>query len=582
MKRSIGRDVLRGIGVALSATALLLTACAPGPQTTGSGGSETNASEATSQPKTLTIAAKRELKNFARFTGAAAGGGSPGSGNGQIAKIGHNYLAVREGNGPYLPQLARELPSVDAGTWQVNADGSMSTTWKLRNDVKWHDGTPFTAEDLVFGLRLFSDQDYPVPPTERVRQMQSSSAPDPHTFVIHWSSPSPSGADPTDVDPMPRHLLEPLYRADKTSVLNSPLLTSEFVGLGPYRVAQWTEGVSVEFARFDNYFLGKPRFDRVTVKYVGDSNTMLANILAGSVDVVLAPSIEHDTAAELTQRWQGTGNQVIISLSGSQQFLRPQFRPELAHPRNGSPILSVRRALNHAIDRQAVAQASSNGLAPAADSWVAPDEALRAQLESAIPQYPLDLTRAQQLLTEAGWVRGGDGVLVDQATGERFESRIAARPATGSDRVLAVIADGWKALGVQMTLDVLSPAQAADRRTMGTQPFALLSSFPGSPATLPPMHSSLLASDANRWTGTNFQGYSNPRVDALLDQIATAIDVRDQVTFHRQLLQEAMGDVALMPLTWEVEPVLIAKGVTGVTMNNTYNIFDWDKQGGAR
>jgi peptide/nickel transport system substrate-binding protein len=142
---------------------------------------------------------------------------------------------------------------------------------------------------------------------------------------------------------------------------------------------------------------------------------------------------------------------------------------------------------------------------------------------------------------------------------------------------MAVVADGWKSLGVQMGIEVLPPALAADRKTMGTQPFALLSSYPPTLETLPPMHSSLIASDANRWTGTNFQGYSNPRVDTLIDQLTQTIDQREQIPLHRQLLQEAMGDIALMPLYWEVEPVLVAQGVTGVTMSNTWNIFDWNK-----
>ena len=563
----------------LTTAFLVLTACgpqAPGYSGAGSGGSD---SQATATQKTLVIGATRELKNFARFTGAAAGGGSPGSGNNQIAKIAHNYLAVKQGNiGGWAPQVAVSLPSVEDGTWRVNPDGTMDTTWKLRSDVKWHDGTPFTAEDMVFGLKLFSDADYPVPPTERVRQMQSGSALDPHTFVVHWSTTVASGAEPTDVDPMPRHLLEAVYLADKQSVLTSPLLTSEFVGLGPFRVAQWTEGVSVEFRRFEGYFLGRAPIDRIIVRYVADANALLANIMAGSVDVVLAPSIEMDTAAEVKQRWEGTGNQVLVGLSGSQHFLRPQFRPELAQPRNGSPLLTVRRALSHGINRAAIIQGATDGLAVPSDSWVAPADPLRSQLESAIPQYPYDLARAQQLLSEAGWSRGADGVLVDQATGDRFESRITARPATGTDRELAIIADGWKQLGINMEIYVLSPALAADRRTMGTQPFALLSSFPGAPTSLPPIHSSLLANDANRWTGTNFQGYSNPRVDSLIDQIVTTIDEREQVSLHRALLQEAIGDVALMNLIWEVEPVLVARSVSGVEMSNTYNIFQWDKR----
>jgi peptide/nickel transport system substrate-binding protein len=336
--------------------------------------------------------------------------------------------------------------------------------------------------------------------------------------------------------------------------------------------------VGIEFVRFDPYFRGRPAFDRVIVKYMADANAMLANMLAGTVDLVLAPSVQLDTAAEVKQRWEGTGNRVLVGLSGSQQFLRPQFRPAFAQPRNGAPQLAVRRALYHGIDRVAVAEASSNGLAPPADSWIAPDDPIRPQFAPIIPQYPYDPRRAEALLRDAGFIQGADGVLVDQATGERFEGQLAARPATGAERTLSIIADGWKGLGVQMNIEVLSPTLAADRRTMGTQTFGLLSSFPPSIDALPPMHSSLVASDANRWTGTNFQGYSNPRVDALIDQITVTIDPREQLPLHRQLVAEAMGDVALMPLYWEVEPTLIAKGVTGVTLSNTWNLFDWDRE----
>jgi peptide/nickel transport system substrate-binding protein len=564
----------------LVAIAVLAAACTPaGPSRSTASDSAPRAPGGDGPRKSLTIAVQRELKSFARFTGAAAGGGSPGAGNNAVAKIAHNYLGVREGNLRVIhPQLALELPSVERGTWRVNPDGTMDTTWRLHPNVVWHDGSPFTAEDLVFGLTLFSDTDFPVPPTERVRQMESASAPDPHTFVVHWTGPNSTAVDPTDMDPMPRHLLGETYRTDKLAVLTSPYLTSEFVGLGPYRVQQWTEGVGIEFVRFDQYFRGRPAFDRIVLKYIADANAMLANMLAGAVDLVLAPSVQLDTAAEVKQRWEGTGNRVLIGLSGSQQFLRPQFRPAFAQPRNGAPQLAVRRALYHGIDRAAVAEASSNGLAPPADSWIAPGDPIRPQFEPSIPQYPYDPRRAEAMLREAGWTRGPDAVLVDQATGDRFEGQIAARPATGAERTLAVIADGWKSLGVQMNIEVLSPALAADRRTMGTQTFGLLSSFPPSIDALPPLHSSLIASDANRWTGTNFQGYSNPRVDALIDQIIVTIDPREQLPLHRQLVAEAMGDVALVPLYWEVEPTLIAKGVTGVTLSSTWNLFDWNKE----
>src|SRR5438874_13095881 len=153
--------------VLVALAALLSGACAP-TTAPGAGGASSQPGATAKGPKLLTLAVQRELKGFAKFTGAAAGGGNPGAGNSQVAKIGHAYLALDDGTGTFIPQLAFDLPSVSEGTWTINSDGSMDTTWKLHPNVKWHDGTPFTAEDLVFGSALFRDTDFPVPPEERL------------------------------------------------------------------------------------------------------------------------------------------------------------------------------------------------------------------------------------------------------------------------------------------------------------------------------------------------------------------------------------------------------------------------------
>jgi len=301
-------------------------------------------------------------------------------------------------------------------------------------------------------------------------------------------------------------------------------------------------------------------------------------VLAGNVDVLLSPSINLDVASELKQRWAGTGNQVLAPVSDTQQFLRPQFRPEIAQPRNGAPNQLVRKATYMALDRETIASASSSGLSPVADNpWVSPSDPWRKELESGIVQYPYDPAQALRMLAQAGWTRGADGTLVHQPDGERFEGKISARPTAGADKILVLMADQWKSIGIQMQIEVLSPALAADRKTMGTQPFGILSSYPSARSNLPPIHSSLLATDANRWTGRNFQGYSNPKVDELLDRLLVSLDERTQKELHRQLMHETTDDIALMSLYWQVEPVLVVKGVKGVTYNGTSNIFQWDR-----
>src|SRR4051812_20729312 len=97
-------------------------------------------------PKTLSIGITGELADFYGF------GGIRGGGITQIPPIALDTLVVQNGKGEFQPLLAAEQLSVERGTWIVNADGTMDTTWKLRPNIKWHDGTPFTAADLLFTL----------------------------------------------------------------------------------------------------------------------------------------------------------------------------------------------------------------------------------------------------------------------------------------------------------------------------------------------------------------------------------------------------------------------------------------------
>src|SRR5438093_13357531 len=225
--------------IGIVVTLLASGACAPAAP--GSSGAGTSASSVSRGPKMLTLAVQREGKGFAKFTGAAAGGGNPGAGNNQISKIGHSYLALDDGTGTFIPQLAYELPSIEKGTWRVNPDGTMDTTWKLRPNVKWHDGHPFTSADLMFTYQLNKDPDL-VPPTSATSRMESVTAPDDLTFLVHWSAPYLIAERDTLTEIAPRHLLADAYAADKTRFIGLPYLTSEFVGLGPYRMVKWEPG----------------------------------------------------------------------------------------------------------------------------------------------------------------------------------------------------------------------------------------------------------------------------------------------------------------------------------------------------
>ncbi len=560
----------------LLVAAALLAACAPSTRQISSP-SESQGTQL-STPKTLTIAINKEPLTIQGFTG---GGASSTRGSTESNFV-HNQLVVQNSDDALRPQLAMEVPSAEAATWHINPDASMDMTWKLRKDVTWHDGTPFTSADLLFTLAVYKDRDLPHTYSQLTRLMESATAPDPFTFVVHWSKIDGRSTQGFGLSPLPKHLLEELYVAgDKEAFASSSRFSDDFVGLGPYRMARWERGSYMEFGRFDRYFLGKPPLDSVIVRYIPDPNTMVANVLSGTIDVILPPSIDLDAALVLKRQWAGTSNSVHIGSLPAFVYLEIQYRPELARPANGLTNRLVRQAFFHATDRQTLAEVMTDGASPTADSWLRPGTPLRRDVESAIPQYPYDPARAVELLAQAGWIRNADGFLVSAQTGERFAADIwtNTKVVVAGDKQASILAQDWKATGAAFGIHPIPAPLANDREYGSKYPTTSITRIPVD-NFLDRLDSRVIAGPANDWGGRNKMGYVNPRVDALLDRLALAVESREQASVSRELLQEALGDAAFIPLYWEAHPVVAVAGVQPLIEPNNagWDAFTWDKR----
>jgi ABC-type transport system substrate-binding protein len=134
---------------------------------------------------------------------------------------------------------------------------------------------------------------------------------------------------------------------------------------------------------------------------------------------------------------------------------------------------------------------------------------------------------------------------------------------------------------VRVQIDTIPPARVGDRPYEATVPgLSLTGNLTPERWYTQRTHSKLIASDATRWGGGNKGGYSNPKVDAILDGLQVTIDPRERIALHRALLQEQMGDVALMPLYWEYAPIFMRKGVKDsvVGTRTGYRFSEWDKE----
>src|SRR5207249_5460433 len=284
------------------------------------------------------------------------------------------YLTTRDVSDDVRPWLAASLPSVDDGTWRVADDGRMDVTWTLRSGVKWHDGQELTSDDVKFGWEAARDPATQIKPQGIASLIEGIDTPDPHTVVFHWRRTSYQGGElgETQLDVLPRHVLGEALLTNKEDFPNHPYFGTpeRFVGSGPYRPVSWERGAEITVEAFDGYFLGRPKIDRVTFKFIRDAQTGMANLLAGSVDISYQ-EIGFEQARFIRDEWaKSEGGTVELQLNHVRHLL-PQLRREYASPTDLVNV-QVRRALLSAMDRREIAEAILPGVGQPADSITYP------------------------------------------------------------------------------------------------------------------------------------------------------------------------------------------------------------------
>jgi peptide/nickel transport system substrate-binding protein len=583
---TIGRGGLamtpRGYLVAI--VALVLAGCAPA--TPPREGAPARAGSALGQPaatpKTLTVGLDDDLKNIWGVM-TEGGGGSDADGIGLVI---NQSLAENTADGTAQPRLLAELPSVERGTWSVLPNGGMQTTLRLRPNAVWHDGTRFTADDVIFSWQVFRDPDVPNSRRAIVELIDRMDVVDPTTVLVTWSQTYPFAdrLGQRELFLLPRHLLEPVYRQEREALATQPYFgTAEYVGLGPFRVASWSTGSHLELTAFDQYFLGRPKLNSIRIQFISDPNTLMANLNAQAVQTTFGSrKLEWDALMLLKRSWEASGYGTTLIMPRNYKFAEAQKLhnpqpPELTDPR-------VRRALLHAINRPELAHAVYGADGVVADSWVHPSFARHAQLQDTITRYPFDPRRASAILEEAGWSRGADGVL--QKDGRAFAMTI--RDTEGEAQPL-IVADYWRAIGVASEYEHRGAAAQRDRQdratftgiTLITNPIEIL-------GVVRKLASYNIPTAANRWTGTNRGGWSSPAWDDLNDRMLAALDDSKRLGIEREMLQLYTTELPLMPLFFTLQQQPVGGGlvgpavITGTAPNDsaqlTWNIHEWDIQ----
>jgi len=498
----------------------------------------------------------------------------------------HAGLTAYDPQGNLQPRIATKVPTIEDGDWLLLPDGRMELTWKLRPDVKWHDGAPATAADFVLGLQLLQDRELPFA-SEIGRLIAEASAPDPQTLVVVWkqiypfansSSPLAFGSTPQGLTPVPVHILGDLYRTgDKQAVLNAPYWARDFVGLGPYRLGQWIPGSELEGIAFDDYFLGRPRIDRIIWKYVGDANVLYVSLLAREVDVIPFGSFQVDHFILAKQDWEPSGAGEALAVFFGTRNYRFQLRYAEAP---WAQDRRIRRALTHMVDRPGLVEGLLSGATLPADTLVPPGDPIRTLLDQrGFAKYPHDMTQAQRLMAEAGWPRAPDGAY-RSATGAAFSIDLRAQDFVANVKEVEAVAGQLRAAGVEANTSLWSSTNPDMNEVRATTRGLIAMPLRDPNAFI----SAEVANEATRWRGSNYGGYANPTYDRLYEQSLVALDLKTRQDLIVEMLRIEAEDAASIHMFHDMQQqvLFVRKGVRGpgvvptVQLATTWNIHTWD------
>jgi peptide/nickel transport system substrate-binding protein len=492
-------------------------------------------------------------------------------------------LSIRDHTATARPRLAEALPSLENGLWTVAPDGRMETTWRIRPGARWHDGEPFTAQDLVFTIQVVRDPELPQFGDPGIRAIADVRAVDDRTAVVSWSRPY-IYADQifgTVAMPMPRHLLESAYTESKATFVDQPYWSTSFVGNGPFRLKEWVAGSHLTVEAFDGYVLGRPKIDEIEIRIIMDTNTVMSNVLAGQIDVALGRHISPEQAALLRQQWQGG------KVETGQLRLALNVWPQLVDP--NPPIVSdlrFRRALYRALDRHTMAEVIEGGLAYVADGWLSPTVPEYAEVAKSFVRYEYDPARARQEIQALGYTAGPDGMWQDSAGSPLSVEIVTLAQLEINQRTALTVADSWQRVGVAVEPNMIPPQRSADPPYRSSFPGFQVLRYPSDvTAGAGAFHSLSARLPENNFVisrgpggGINWSRYANPEVDALIDRFYETVSGRERFQVVGQILHQVTDQLAVMPLFWDPSLGLVSNRVQNVPAIGDavpWNVEEW-------
>jgi peptide/nickel transport system substrate-binding protein len=449
-----------------------------------------------------------------------------------------------------------------AESWDTSPDG-LNWTFHIRPNIRWSDGQPFAADDAQFTFAAILDPAARSPFRSRFGNVASFDAPDAATFRVNLKHADCPFLVTTMLAPiLPRHLL-----AGSNELTSGQFDPQHLVGTGPFTFKEQRIGEYVSLVANPDHWRGRPKLDGWIRRASRDDNTRVSELKTGETDYAAVPpsAIPELSALPYMQYLSVSAPTSLIYIAYNLD--RPLFQDR-----------RVRRALTHAVDRQGIVDSVLSGEADLVDSSMPFSQWARS---TNVPVFPYNLDAARQLLADAGWKPGPDGIL--EKDGQRFAFTLSI-PAGNQLRtgVALVAQNGWRQVGMQVEIEQVESVAFFAKYTQARDFDAV--TVGGTGFTLDP-DQTLFWSSSEYPDGGNFVHYSNPTVDRLLEQGRTASSCGpvQRKPIYEQLQQVIADDQPCTFLYSARDPVFINRRVQNVSISPwvtagpyvQWNITDW-------
>ena len=430
----------------------------------------------------------------------------------------HQGLTLIMADGTIQPLLAK--------SWVISPDG-LTYTFRLRDDVKWHDGHPFTSADVKFSIENANSKLHPWGKVA-YKPLKAIETPDDHTVIYRLEAPSASLMSATDRAVgaiIPKHLWE-----GKT-IATDPL-NQKPVGTGPYKLVAYERGREIRYERNSDYFIkGAPLVDRLIFRVMPDPATRIAAFQRGEVDMIYWNALPQSEVGRLSRLPniqvtkspnRGAAYQAVYNLKN--QYLGNK---------------NVRKALAHAIDRKFIRENVEGGVT--SSEQLGPVSPASPLYNKGLKDYALDPALANKLLDEAGFARGGDG--------NRFTVEVAWPSFNvAAGKVADIIKQNLAAVGVNVKLFSADRAAMIQRCYVGGQFDVAIEAHAIGPD--PDIGTERFYNSRNiqPMAYVNNSSYVNAEVDKLFDEQRSLTDLAKRKAVYDRIQEIIWNDLPMMAL----------------------------------